>query len=141
MVVRSAYHLIYEAEMIEKVLAGASVALTAVGPAAPASANPTQDFLAAVQAAGIAGVAPAVLENGYIVCWELWQRGYTGGEAAGGLRKTFPTLTTDQASHFVIAAYQDLCPVPGVYDWWAWGTDAPGGGAAAAGWSRIRWQP
>jgi hypothetical protein len=30
------------------------------------------------------------------------------------------TKTTDEAAHFVTAAYQDLCPVPGApgeYDW------------------------
>jgi len=60
---RSAYDLICEAEMIEKVLVSAAVALIAVGLAAPASANPVQDFLAAVQAAGIIGVKPAILQT------------------------------------------------------------------------------
>jgi len=64
--------------MIENVLVSASMALIAVGLAAPASANPVQkhhtvqDFLAAVQAAGINGVEPAILENGYNVCWKIW---------------------------------------------------------------------
>jgi hypothetical protein len=31
-------------------------------------------------------------------------------------------LTTDQVDHFVIAAYKNLCPVPGAYDWWAYST-------------------
>ena len=119
---QSAYDLIYEAEMIEKVLVSASMALIAVGLAAPASANPAQDFLAAVQAAGVIGVGPAVLANGYNVCWELWQGGYTGHRAAAAMQKNYPTLTTDQAAHFVIAAYENLCPVPGVYDWWAYST-------------------
>ena len=33
------------------------------------------------------------------------------------------TKTTDEAAHFVTAAYQDLCPVPGApgeYYWWAY---------------------
>jgi hypothetical protein len=114
--------------MIEKILVSASTALIAVALAAPASANPVRkhhtvgDFLAAVQAAGINGVAPALLENGYNVCWEIWNGGYTGDRAAAGLQKTYPTLTTDQAAHFVIAAYKNLCPVPGAYDWWAYST-------------------
>jgi len=114
--------------MIEKVLVSASMALIAVGLAAPASANPVQkhhtvqDFFAAVQAAGIIGVGPAILANGYNVCWELWQGGYTGHRAAAAMQKNYPTLTTDQAAHFVIAAYKNLCPVPGVYDWWAYST-------------------
>ena len=125
---QSAYDLIYEAEMIEKVLVSASMAFIAVGLAAPASANPVpkhhtaQDFLAAVQAAGIIGVEPAILANGYNVCWELWQRGYTGDRAAAAVQKNYPTLTTDQAAHFVIAAYKNLCPVPGAYDYWAYST-------------------
>jgi hypothetical protein len=33
------------------------------------------------------------------------------------------TKTTDEAAHFVTAAYQDLCPAPGApgeNDWWAY---------------------
>ena len=128
---RSAYDLIDEAEMIEKVLVSAAMAVIAVGLAPPASANPVpkhhpvQDFLAAVQAAGIIGVEPALLENGYNVCWELWHGGYTGHRAAATMQKNYPTLTTEQAAHFVIAAYENLCPVPGppgAYDWWAYST-------------------
>ncbi len=129
---QSAYHLVYEAEMIEKVLVSASMALIAVGMAAPASANPVlmdwptnhavQRFLAAVRASGIIGTDPAMLGDGYNVCWELWQGGYTGDRAAAAMQKNYPTLTTDQAAHFVIAAYKNLCPVPGAYDWWAYST-------------------
>jgi hypothetical protein len=92
---RSPYDLIYEAEMIEKVLVSASMAVIAVGLAAPASANPVQkhhtvqDFFAAVQAAGIIGVGRAILANGYNVCWELWQGGYTGDRAAAAVQKTY----------------------------------------------------
>ena len=114
--------------MIQKVLVSAAMALIAVGLAAPASANPVrkhdpvQDFLAAVQAAGVVGVQPAILENGYNVCWQLWNGGYTGDQAAAAMQKTYPSLTTEQADHFVIAAYKNLCPVPGAYDWWAYST-------------------
>ena len=114
--------------MIEKVLVSTSMAVIAVGLAAPASANPVQkhhtvqDFFAAVQEAGIIGMGPAVLANGYNVCWELWQGGYTGHLAAAAMQKNYPTLTTDQAAYFVIAAYENLCPVPGRYDWWAYST-------------------
>jgi Protein of unknown function (DUF732) len=114
--------------MMKKVLVIASITLITGGLAAPASANavqkhrPVQDFLAAAQAAGIIGVEPAILENGYNVCWELWQGGYTGDRAAAAVQTNYPTLTTDQAAHFVIAAYKNLCPVPGAYDWWAYST-------------------
>jgi hypothetical protein len=40
------------------------------------------------------------------------------------MQKDYPTLTFDQAAHFVIDAYQDLCPVPGAYDYWAYSTSA-----------------
>ena len=111
-----------------KVLVSTSTALIAVGLAAPASANPVQthqpvqDFLAAVRAAGITGTDPAILEDGYNVCWEIWNGGYTGQGAAAALQQNYPTLTTDQAAHFVITAYETLCPVPGAYNYWAYST-------------------
>jgi len=114
--------------MIKKILVSASMTVIAVGVglAAPASADPApntvQSFLAAVQAAGVVGVEPSILENGYNVCWQRWQGGYTAGRSAAAMRATYPTLTTDEAASFVSAAYADLCPVPGAYDWWAYGT-------------------
>jgi hypothetical protein len=117
-------------QTVEKVLVSASMAVIAVGLAAPAGAasNPVpkhhsvQGFLAAVRAAGITGTDPAMLEDGYNVCWELWNQHSPGNLVAAGLQKDYPTLTTDQAAHFVVAAYQDLCPVPGAYDYWAYST-------------------
>src|ERR1700761_748135 len=100
----------------------AALAVMALGVDPVANANPT-DFIGAVQSAGVTGLGPAMLENGYNVCWEMWHGGYTGQAAAAALQKTYPTLTTDQANHFVVAAYQDLCPTagtPGEYDWWAY---------------------
>jgi hypothetical protein len=116
--------------MIEKILTSASMAVIAIGLAAPADAaiNPVQkhhtvqDFLAAVRAAGITGTDPAMLGDGYNVCWELWNQHSPANQVAAGIRKDHPQLTVDQADHFVIAAYKDLCPVPGAYDWWAYGT-------------------
>ena len=63
-----------------------------------------------MQAAGIIGVEPAILENGYNVCWELWQGGYTARGAAAAMQKNYPALTTDHAARFVNAAYENLCP-------------------------------
>jgi hypothetical protein len=116
--------------MIEKVLVSASMAVIAVGLAAPATAaaNPVQKqlsapgFLAAARAAGITGTDPAMLEDGYNVCWELWNQHSPGNQVAAGMQKDYPTLTFDQAAHFVIAAYENLCPVPGAYDYWAYST-------------------
>jgi hypothetical protein len=115
-------------QTIKRVLVSATMALIAVGLAAPASANaavpkhPTvQGFLAAARAAGITGTDPAMLEDGYNVCWELWDQHSPANQVAAGLQKDYQ-LTTDQAAHFVIAAYQNLCPVPGAYDYWAYST-------------------
>ena len=101
----------------------AALALMAFAADPVANANPP-DFFAAVKAAGITAVGPAALANGNNVCRQIWNGGYTGQQAAAALQKTYPTLTTSQAARFVLAAYQDLCPVPGSYDWWAYGTGA-----------------
>jgi Protein of unknown function (DUF732) len=110
-------------------IAGLAVlAAMGLGAGPVANANPT-DFIGAVQAAGVNGLGPALLENGYDVCWKIWNGGYTGQAAAVALRKNYPTLTPDQAAHFVLAAYQDLCPTqgaPGEYDWWTYSNGSPG---------------
>jgi hypothetical protein len=98
----------------------AVLAAMALGADPVANANPP-GFLAAVQAAGVTGGGPALLETGYNVCWQIWNGGYTGQAAAAALQKNYPTLTTGQADQFVLAAYQNLCPVPGAYDYWAYG--------------------
>jgi hypothetical protein len=114
----------------KKVLVSASMALIAAGLAAPvpAAAYPVQkqlsasDFLGVVRAAGIAGTDPAMLAHGYNVCWELWNQDSPDSQVAAGMQRDYPSLTFDQAAHFVIAAYETLCPVPGAYDFWAYST-------------------
>ena len=132
---------------IGKVLVGAVGAVISVGLAAPAGADPVttvganpvppppspQNFVAAVRGAGITGADPAMLEDGYSVCRRLWVRHMPGTQIAAGLVHDYPTLTTDQAGQFVLAAYHDLCPVPGgfdggTYDYWAYSTGGNGGG-------------
>jgi Protein of unknown function (DUF732) len=115
--------------MIGKVLVGAIGAAMSLGLAAPAGASPVPhpqavpDFLGAVRAAGITGVDPAILEDGYQVCRRLWIRQMSGIQIAAGLVQDHPQLTSDQAGQFVLAAYHDLCPVPsGPYDYWAYST-------------------
>jgi Protein of unknown function (DUF732) len=114
--------------MIGKVLVGAAAAVISVGVAVPAGASPVvqshtvPDFLAAVRATGITGTDPAMLADGYNVCWELWNRHASGSQVAAGLVRVYPQLTSDEAAHFVLAAYDDLCPVPGAYDYWAYST-------------------
>jgi Protein of unknown function (DUF732) len=101
----------------------AILAIMALG-ADPVANADTSGFFGAAQAAGVNGLGPAMLENGYDVCWKIWNGGYTGQAAAAALRQTYPTLTTEQADHFVLAAYQNLCPTqgaPGEYDWWSYG--------------------
>jgi hypothetical protein len=108
--------------VIGKILVGAAGAVISIGLAAPAGANQVPDFLAAVRAAGITGTDPAILGDGYNVCWELWNQQASGSRVAAGLVRDYPQLTTDEAAHFVLAAYHDLCPVPGSYDYWAYST-------------------
>jgi hypothetical protein len=115
---------------LAKVLVGAVGAVIAIGLAAPAGASPlvpppqaVPDFLGAVRAAGVTGTDPAMLEDGYSVCRRLWVRQLPGTEVAAGLVHDNPQLTIDQAAQFVLAAYHDLCPVPGgSYDYWAYST-------------------
>jgi hypothetical protein len=114
--------------VITKVLIGAVGAAVSIGLAAPAGAVPVPrphtapDFLAAARAAGVTGADPAMLEDGYDVCFKLWNQHAQGGQIATGLVRDHPTLTFDQAGRFVLAAYNDLCPVPGAYDYWAYST-------------------
>ena len=114
--------------VIGKVLVGAVGAVISIGLAAPAGAAPVPqpptvpNFLAAVRAAGITGTDPAILEDGYSVCRRLWVQQLPGTQVAAGLVQDHPQLTTDQAGQFVLAAYHDLCPVPGSYDYWAYST-------------------
>jgi len=107
--------------VIGKVLVGVAGAVISVALAAPAGPA-VPDFLGAVRAAGITGTDPAILEDGYDVCWKLWNQHASGSQVAAGLVRDHPQLTTDQAAHFVLAAYDDLCPVPGSYDYWAYST-------------------
>jgi Protein of unknown function (DUF732) len=107
--------------VIGKVLVGAVGAVISIGLAAPAGAA-VPDFLGAVRAAGITGTDPAILEDGYSVCRSLWVQQLPGTQVAAGLVQDHPQLTDDQAAHFVLAAYHDLCPVPGSYDYWAYST-------------------
>ena len=103
-----------------KVLLGALGAVVSLVLAAPANATPP-DFLAAVRAAGITGTDPAMLEDGYDVCWKLWNQHATGVQVATGLAHDH-ALSTAEAANFVLAAYHDLCPVAGSYDYWAYST-------------------
>ncbi len=114
---------------LAKVLVGAAGAVISVGLAAPAGASPVLQqpsvpgFLADARGAGITGTDPAMLEDGYSVCRRLWVRQLPGTQIAAGLVQDHPQLTIDQAGQFVLAAYHDLCPVPGgSYDYWAYST-------------------
>ena len=113
---------------LAKVLIGAAGAVISVGLAAPAGASPAPqpltvpNFLAAARAAGVTGTDPGMLADGYNVCWQLWNQHAVGTQVAAGLVRDYPQLTTAQAGRFVLAAYNDLCPVPGTYDYWAYST-------------------
>jgi hypothetical protein len=120
---------------LAQVLIGAAGAVISVGLAAPADADPVttaganqpsqpgtpQDFLATVRSAGVTGTDPAMLGDGYNVCWQLWNQHAPGTQVAAGLVRDYH-LTNAQAGSFVLDAYHDLCPVPGAYDYWAYST-------------------
>jgi hypothetical protein len=122
--------------VIGKVLVGAVGAVISLGLAAPAVADPVttagasqpsqsgtpQDFVGAVRAAGVTGTDPAMLADGYDVCWQLWNQHAQGVQVAAGLVRDHPGLSPAEAGRFVLAAYNDLCPVPGAYDYWAYST-------------------
>ncbi len=122
--------------MLGKAFVGVIGAAISIGLAAPAVADPVttagasqpsqpgtpQDFLGAARAAGVTGTDPAMLGDGYDVCWQLWNRHTEGVQVAAGLARDHPGLSTAEAARFVLAAYHDLCPVPGAYDYWAYST-------------------
>jgi hypothetical protein len=122
--------------MLGRVLLGGVGALISIGLAAPASADPVTtvgtvgapqpdaipNFLAAARAAGVTGTDPAMLEDGYGVCRQLWNQQAPGTQVAASLVRDHPQLTSDEAGQFVLAAYHSLCPVPAAYDYWAYST-------------------
>jgi hypothetical protein len=120
--------------MIARVLIGTAGMALAIGLAAPAGADPVSTvgavsppatvpgFLAAARAGGVTGSDPAMLADGYDVCWQLWNAHAEGTAVAAGLVRDHPGVTTAEAGNFVLAAYHDLCPTPGAYDYWAYST-------------------
>lgn len=129
--------------MISKALIGTAGAAIAIGLAVPAYADPPpnpgnpdlvgvattaspkpspQAFLAAARAAGVNGADPAMLEDGNNVCWQLWNAHAQGTDVAADLARDHPGVTLPEAANFVLAAYHNLCPVPGTDDYWAYST-------------------
>jgi hypothetical protein len=131
--------------VIAKVLIGAAGAAISIGLAAPAGADPaspsnpagpdlvgvatpappnpsTPAFLAAARAAGVNGADPAMVEDGNNVCWQLWDAHAQGTAVAADLARDHPGVTIGEAANFVLAAYHNLCPAPGEYDYWAYST-------------------
>ena len=99
--------------MIGRVLLGGVGALISIGLAAPASADPVttvgsvgapqpdavQSFFGAARAAGITGTDPAMLEDGYAVCRQLWNPQTPATQVAANLVRDNPQLTSDQAGN------------------------------------------
>jgi hypothetical protein len=130
--------------MVGKFLIAAAGAVVSIGLAVPASADPAPNptdpslvgaaspappanpapasFLAAARAAGVTGADPAMLEDGYGVCRQLWNAHAEGTQVAAGLVRDHPGVTIAEAANFVLAAYHNLCPVAGSYDYWAYST-------------------
>ncbi len=63
-----------------------------------------------------------MLEDGYNVCWQLWNAHAEGTAVATDMARDHPGVTVPEAANFVLAAYHDLCPVPGADDYWAYST-------------------
>lgn len=105
-----------------KLAAAAATILTAATITMSTAAADPADLVSTTHGTGITATVPSLVENGYNVCWQLWDSGYTTQEAAAALQSTYPTLTANQAASFVTDAYQKLCPTPGTYDWWAYST-------------------
>jgi hypothetical protein len=107
-----------------RVRVGGLAVLAVMALAADPVANATtSDFIAAAQAVGVTGAEPAIVESGEDACREIWdgqQKTIQG--AVADLQRDYPTLTADQATRLIRAAYQDLCPTgaPGEYDWWSY---------------------
>jgi hypothetical protein len=115
--------------MIGKAVIAAAGTAISLALAAPAAAGPVPsprtvpNFLGAARSAGVTGSDPAMLEDGYSVCRRVWIRHLPGEQIAAGLVQDHPSLTLQQAGQFVLAAYNNLCPVPGgTYDYWAYST-------------------
>jgi hypothetical protein len=128
--------------VIAKALIGVAGAAISIGLAAPAGADPAPPpnpdlvgvatpappgpsapaFLAAARAAGVTGTDPAMLEDGNNVCFQLWDAHAQGTDVAAGIARDHPGVTIAEAANFVLAAYHNLCPAPGEYDYWAYST-------------------
>jgi Protein of unknown function (DUF732) len=121
--------------MFGRLLLSGVGAFISIGLAVPASADPVNtvgavgapqpsvpSFLAAARAAGVTGADPAMLEDGYSVCRQLWNQQVPGTQVAANLVRDNPQVTSEEAGRFVLAAVNSLCPVPGTYDYWAYST-------------------
>ncbi|HEY4794930.1 MAG TPA: DUF732 domain-containing protein, partial [Mycobacterium sp.] len=96
--------------------------VTTAGAVGAPQPDAVSNFLAAARAAGVTGTDPAMLEDGYSVCRQLWNQRVAGTQVAADLVRDNPQLTSDEAGQFVLAAYHSLCPVPAAYDYWAYST-------------------
>jgi hypothetical protein len=130
--------------MVKEILIGtALVGGAAIGLAgSPANADDTsteqetQVFLGAVQADGIAGSTPAILEDANEFCWDLANYGphltvanfrQEIPDMAVEFRQEIPEASEEEADTFVTDASELYCQVAS-YDYWSYGTDASGGG-------------
>lgn len=101
--------------------AGVAASLGLAGPdqdaaIAPPAAPP--EFLASVRAAGISEPDRALLDEGHEVCRQIWTLHFAGSEAAAELARDDPHMSSDDASRFMLAAFNHLCPTPAGYGYW-----------------------
>jgi hypothetical protein len=134
--------------MVKEILIGtALVGGAAIGLAGsranadPSTEQETQDFLAAVQADGISGSSPAILEDANEFCWDLANYGphltvanfrQEIPEMVAEFRQEIPEASQEESVTFVTDASENYCQVAS-YEYWSYGTDASGGGGGGGG--------
>jgi hypothetical protein len=102
--------------------AGVAASMGLAGAVMRSSTEPSTvtapEFMAAVRAAGINRPDTAVLDTGRDVCRRIWSLHTAGDQVAEDLAREDLQMTSDDASHFMLAAYNHLCPTPAGYGYW-----------------------
>ena len=116
--------------VIGKVLVGAVGAVISLGLAAPASADTVeQQFIAVVRGgAHVTGSDARILETGNWVCWQLGPGQVAPAQVVANVEANNPDVPHHTARDFVVEASRFYCPSGDWDQYWAYGTDASGGG-------------
>jgi uncharacterized protein DUF732 len=111
-------------------VSAAALGAAALGLAAPASADTVeQQFIAVVRGgAHVTGSDARILETGNWVCWQLGPGQVAPAQVVANVEANNPDLPHLAARDFVVEASQFYCPSGDWDQYWAYGTDASGGG-------------